>query len=378
MIIGEPGCRKSAAIKKAVKLLGASGYESFAADKTTKEKFLVDLEGNTPDEQEVSGNKYSNTKKATYDAVMAQNLWGPDAGDIRDPKEVFVAADEFNEYAGTGNLEFFSLLGSLWDWDRDDRGYTSRIKNGRSVDIFQPTINILGGITPEQFALTFPSAIIGQGFLSRMIFIHGVKSERRYTIPPTPDAAVTTILLASLQQIRTTIRGCITISPAAFRVLDAIYNGGWKDIDDVRFKSYSNRRFTQLLKLCAILSASAIKSEIDEYEVVYANTILAAAEHWMPEALGEFGKSKNSDVVNKITALLAVTNRPLTITDIWKQVHKDLAKTAELQEMMQNLQLAGKIQMIKGKGWLPLKVVGKKLEFVDWGLLTDEERKELG
>lgn len=378
MIIGEPGCRKSAAIKKAVKLLGESGYETFAADKTTKEKFLVDLEGNTPDEPEASGNKHSNSKKTTYDAIMAENLWGPDLGVIREPKEVFVPADEFNEYAGTGNLEFFSLLGSLWDWDRDDRGYTSRIKNGRSVDIFQPTVNILGGITPEQFALTFPSAIIGQGFLSRMIFIQGVRSERKYTIPPTPDPAITAVLVVALREMRTQIRGCISIEAAAFRILDSIYNGGWQEIDDVRFKSYSNRRFTQLLKLCTILAASNLRTEITEYEVVYANTILSAAEHWMPEALGEFGKSKNSDVVNKITSMLAVTGKPLTITDMWKQVHKDLNKTSELSEILQSLQLAGKIQTIKGKGWLPLKAVGKKLEYVDWTLLTNEERKELG
>src|SRR4051812_8728692 len=46
-LIGDPGSRKSTAIKLIKKLLLASGYDTIAADKTSKEKFLVDLEGST-------------------------------------------------------------------------------------------------------------------------------------------------------------------------------------------------------------------------------------------------------------------------------------------------------------------------------------------
>ena len=381
MIIGEPGSRKSTAIKKAVALLSASGYDKFSADKSTKEKFLLDLEGLTPDEGQVGASKagaYGKNTKQVYDSVMASNLWGDDTSN-REAKEVFIAADEFNEFAGTGNLEFFSLLGALWDWDREDKGYTSRLKNSRSVDIYQPTINILGGITPEQFALTFPPAIIGQGFLSRMIFIHGERSERQYTIPPTPDPVVKDKLIRSLQVIRSKAQGGFTVATDAFEILDKIYRG-WEDIDDVRFRSYSNRRFIQLLKLCIIVQSceEGTDNQISVASVIRSNTILSAAEHFMPTALGEFGKSKNSDVVNKVMALLYATSKPLTVTDLWKHVQKDLDKPTQLGEMMQSLQLAGKVQNVKGKGWLPLRKVGEAKAYVDWSLLTQEEQKGLG
>src|SRR6476469_4766102 len=43
MLIGNPGTRKSTAIKIMRQLLIKSGYSHIAADKTTKEKFLMDL-----------------------------------------------------------------------------------------------------------------------------------------------------------------------------------------------------------------------------------------------------------------------------------------------------------------------------------------------
>ena len=45
MLIGNPGTRKSTAIKTSKKLLSSAGYDMFAAEKTTKEKFLQDLAG---------------------------------------------------------------------------------------------------------------------------------------------------------------------------------------------------------------------------------------------------------------------------------------------------------------------------------------------
>jgi len=43
MLIGEAGARKSTSIKLVKKLLGASGYTDFSANKQQK-KFLVDLQ----------------------------------------------------------------------------------------------------------------------------------------------------------------------------------------------------------------------------------------------------------------------------------------------------------------------------------------------
>jgi hypothetical protein len=245
------------------------------------------------------------------------------------------------------------------------------------VAIFQPTINILGGNTPEGFAKAFPPEMIGTGFLSRMVLVHGKRSNRRYTFPPVPPQEKTDAITAELSFIRSSHYGVAsgvesTDTPAG-AILDCIYRE-WEEIDDVRFKSYSNRRFTQLLKLCLIQAAASGSKTITEEVVIKANTVLAAAEAKMPLALGEFGKSKNADVAHKVMEILLNARKPVEVKDIWQQVHNDLEKPTQLGEILQGLAIAEKAQHVKGRGWLPKQAAKKQQEFVDFGILTEEER----
>lgn len=369
LLIGDPGARKSTSIKLIKKLLTTSGYHLFAAEKTSKEQFLVDLEGRNFEEEEAL------QKVGKYDAVTADDLWG-DSSENREPKEVFIAADEFNEFIGVNNSDFCTNLGNLWDWDSESKPFDSRLKNSKSVAIWQPTISILGGTTPEKYAEAFPTSIIGGGFLSRMLHIYGEKSGRQYTFPPEPIEAESIKIIKFLQDIRSTVVGKAEISPDASIILDKIYKG-WTEIDDPRFKTYSTRRFTQLLKLCLIISASKLSKVIDSVTVERSNTILSAAESLMPRALGEFGKSKNSDVTNKVMEVLNRATKPLTIRDIWQFVYKDLEKIIMLADIMQGLLHAGRVQYVERAGYLPLKEVTKHQEFIDLKYLTEEERKML-
>lgn len=382
MLLGDAGARKSTAIKSARKLATSAGYETFAADKTSKEKFLLDLEGHITDEMQeeyLNGQRTSGVHKKKYDPIMSANLWGNKADTLSEPREVYISADEFNEFAGTGNLEFYTTLGNLWDWDDTDRPFTQRLKNSRSVSIYQPTINILGGNTSDNFARAFPPEIMGQGFLSRMLIIYGERSSRRYSLPPEIEKENKDEITGTLKRIRSgSCRGAATISKPAIAILDKLYRE-WTEINDVRFKSYSNRRYTQLLKLALNIAASMENTVIGEGIILTANTILAAAEHNMPLAIGEFGKSKNSDVSNKIMDVLSKATKPLSMQDLWKQVRTDLDSPQKLGEILSNLAQAEMVFYMKERGgWLPKKLLGKKPEFVDWSLLTEEERSMIG
>lgn len=376
MLIGDPAARKSTAIKIMKNKMFDAGYECFAADKTTKEKFLLDLEGAT-DEEIAAADGNRQNKKVAYDAIMAENLWGKNETSLSEPKEVFIAADEWTEFAKPGDTEFYTTLGNLWDWDNEKRPFTQRVKNSKSVSIFQPTVSILAGNTPELFSKAFPPDIIGTGFLSRMILIHGERSGRKYPFPPMPSQESTNAILKRIQAIRSTAHGAAKISEEASRMLSSIYYE-WPEIDDVRFKSYSNRRYTQLLKLCLITTAARGNDTISSNDVIYANTTLSAVELLLPKALGEFGKSKNSDVANKIMSVLNAAMRAQTARDLWKHVHKDLEKISMLSDILNGLMTAGKIQHVKeGGGWLPLNAVKKQPIYVDWEHLTEEERGKI-
>lgn len=352
MLIGSPGTRKSTSIKLMKSLLQKAGYNTIAADKTTKEKFLLDLAGDEDASKDI-------------DSI---NIFGDNYS--TDTKEILIAADEFNDFMGLGNLEFISLLGSLWDYSGV---YKNRIKTGKSVSVCNPTISILGGNTPTGFSLAFPLEAMGQGFFSRLLLVYGEVTGRKITFPSPPDPAGTAVLVKMLQDIKSNCVGPITPTPTAVKLLDKIYKT-WQELDDPRFSSYSNRRFTHLLKLCIIVAAARNSRELNESDVVYTNTILSHTEHLMPKALGEFGKARHSDVVHKIMQLLESASSPQSIKEIWKHVIQDLEKLTDLADILRNLAMAEKIQTVQG-GFLPKRKVLVEVtdDILDYGLLTNEE-----
>lgn len=359
MLIGSPGTKKSSAIKIGAKLLRQAGYTTFAARKTRQEKFLLDLAGQSDDPNNPDAD------------ILEQNIFGDEDYDSKAPAECFVAADEFNNFIGVGNLEFMSILGELWDYEGV---YDYKLKTSKSVHITNPTISILGGNTPTGFSQAFPTEAIGQGFFSRLLLVYGEPSGVKYTFPPAPNLLIQTKLINFLHRIKSEIYGEIVATPEAIAMLDKIYHK-WGGIDDVRFEHYTNRRLTHLIKLCLVVAASHISKTIGEREVVYANTILTFTESLMPKALGEFGKAKNSDVTHKIMQLLDSTNVPLQLQEMWKHVHTDLERREQLVEILGNLTIAEKIQVSKA-GYLPIKrrVVEGVEGTVDWTLLTPTER----
>lgn len=368
MLIGDPGTRKSTAIKLSKKVLSGVGYDKFAAERTSKEKFLVDLEG-------VEGED----GKITKNGVM-EELFGEGAN-ASEPKEVFVVADEFNDFVGSGNLDFLSLLGSLWDWDDAINPYRQRLKTSRSVSIYQPTVSILSGNTHAGFNDAFPPAAIGQGFLSRLLLVFGEESGKRFTFPERPSPEIRQALIDYLLQIKETVHGPATVTEKAHGMLDTIYRtfGG---LEDVRFKHYSTRRFTHLLKLCLLVCAANKRTQIGASDVLFANTLLTFTEHRMPQAMGEYGKAKNADVAARILTVLGDAKSPLQHAALWKQVSADLDRMEDLQKLLAGLAQAGKIQYVTGtkdnnvSGFMIVrKTLNNRALYVDYKLLPEATQR---
>lgn len=375
MFIGEAGSRKSTAIKLTKKLLIEAEYETFSTNKTSEAKFLLNLEGR--DEEDILAGQLANGKRAkpVLDSVTEEHIWGKDASTDTEPREVFIVADEFNVFIGTGNIDFCTTLGDLWDWDSPNKPWTQGLKNSASVSIFQPTVSILGGNTAENFMRAFPPEMLGNGFLSRLVIIHAEPSSRQYPFPPEPDDNDTKFLINYIRTIKADTGGQTEIDADARSILGDIYKR-WEPLPDTRFKYYNTRRYIHLLKTCIIMAASQGRNVITAYDVIRANTILAAAELSMPTALGEFGKGRNSDVASKVMTVINDAKAAIKAPEIWKSVHKDLEKPAQLQDILDSLRHAGKLQYVKDHGWLPKKEVSKDQEYVDWSLITPEERGE--
>ena len=364
MLIGSAGTRKGTAIKLMKKLLEQTGYNTFAAERTSKEKFLLDLAGETSE----------GDRLATPEELLDQNLFGPN--NVRNDCEIFIAIDEFNDFIGNGNIEFISMLGNMWDYHGL---YKNRIKTGKSVEILNPTISIIGGNTPTGFALAFPAEILGQGFFSRLMLIYADRNGKQITFPRNPGADYTERILTLLSRIKSSSIGSAKLSSAAESLLDKIYKRG-AVLDDVRFESYANRRFTHLIKLIIICTAARAATTITDSDVIYANTILSYAERFMSKALGEFGKARHADVNHKIIQLADSTSVILTFKEIWRHVSNDLEKMQDLGIILQNLVAAEKLQVVPGnKGFLPKRILTQEVDIstVDYSLLSAEERSRI-
>lgn len=371
MLIGKSGTKKSTAIKVFKELMLLSGYSSFAAEKTTKEKFLIDLAG-------VEEGKESRGRVDGGNDFFKSFTLDSDSGGEDTVVECCIAADEFGDFFGNNVLEFVSLLGTLWDFNGP---YRSKVKNSKSICVWNPTITLLSGNTPTTFHSTFPAEVLGQGFFSRLILVHSEASGKLVSFPRKPSASEKEKIVTFLSRIRTEITGVLILTPEVESLLDKIYKS-WPGMEDVRFEAYANRRFIHLLKLCLVVSASRLSTTLTREDVIYANTILSHAEHFMPKALGEFGKARNSDVVHKIIQILGSTWVPLKTKDIWKLVSSDLEKPSDLAQILGGLQVAEKILSTTGGYLLKRKILDTetsregKNKYVDYSLLTKEENDQ--
>jgi hypothetical protein len=360
MLMGESGARKSTAIKQWTQVMSEVGYTNFAPKKNSEEGFIIKL-------SEISGSGI------TADDILSHNL-GFNGTDVMADANIFVPADEFNNWIGEGNINFASFLGDMFDFTGT---HEYKLKNSKPIFFKNPTITILGGNTLSNLMRCFKPHMLEQGFFSRMIFVYSEKRTDKIYKPYIPTIQERSHLHNHLLTLMANCTGEYEIDPEADKLLEKIYTTQ-KDIDDIRFKSYSNRRYIHLLKLSLIHAVSSGSRTINIDAVLRANTVLTYTEMFMPKALGEFGASKHSSVVNKVIQYIDEASGVVTFTDIWKQVHQDLDKRSELSEILQNLIAADKIQMFESIGFLPNKRPIEEIAhgLVDYSYLSEEERRK--
>lgn len=352
-IIGVPATRKSTAIKTAKGLLKTYGYKSFAPEKISLEKFLIDLHELT------WGTEEENNAKEEFD--FATSIFGSgdpkETAELLEIAEMYISSDEFIDFIGRNNLDFISLLGTMWDYSGV---YDRKLKHSKAVYINNPTINIIAGNTHEGFNQAFPPEIQGQGFFSRLLLIHAEPTGKKITIPSPPDLEITNNSVNYLLKIKQTCIGNAQMTAEAYKLLDESYKT-WEPLADNRFAHYSGRRFSHLLKLSLICAAARCSISIHSCDVLMANTLLTYAEYSMPKAMGQFGKGRNSAVTHKILA--AVSNagleaRPISMIEIMQLVAQDVDRLSVVNDLVQELIATNKImtvQLIGNKhGFLPI------------------------
>lgn len=354
MLMGTPGTRKGSAMNIGRDLLKAAGYGRFSASRTSLERFLIDMK--------------------QFDVAPSEQIIDLEELVFDEPSESYVFAGEFVDFIGPKNMEFITLLTDLWDNKPD---YNHPKIQGKSVYVTKPTVNLFGGSNPQTFSIAFPPEAIGTGFLSRLLLIHAEPTGKQVAWPASLDLLAQAQLAEHLKEIRSVCKGEVTFPDETRHFTEEVYKNEVY-VDDSRFAFYQQRRYVHLLKLASIIAAGDIRTNVTVSDAKRANTMLSKAEQWMPRALGEFGRSRHSEVTGEILEWMNKKSMPVTISDIWKVASRSINKLPDLMEIISNLKAADKIQIkeIKGKvGYMTKHVETAKWKdkFLDLDWLTPEE-----
>ncbi len=373
-LIGPPGARKSTAIKTATKMLKESGYDYFTGDRSSKEKFIADWEHGF---DKINRGIEPGSKQ---DVDIVDNLIDPvGTGESSRVTQAYIRAGELEDFLGSGNANFISTLTNLWD---NVDSYTDRVKNTKSIYLNKPTVNMLGGATTTTFANIFSSNIIGQGMLSRMILVHGKGQRMKLTIPAALDPEKRLFIVQLLQEIRLNMHGPIELSPEAYAAIDNIYNTTG-DLQDSRLATYSGRRLQHLLKLCIVVVTADLRTTLTVDDVILANSVLSYTEIYMSKALGEFGKSKNSEVSQIVYDAIADHDfmGGILATELVTLVSRDIDSIHVLTNILHKLRESGRIEQGEQRGGIPVvRIVKRQLKltnkYTNLELLYEYRNKE--
>lgn len=376
-LMGSSGTRKSSSIKIGKSLIEATGYTKFARERSSKEKFIKDLS---------VGFDVINGAMDVEDDSDVMELNVIPFADLP-PAEVYITAGELEDFLGSGDAQFISLLTNMWDnLPRYGHGKLS----SKDIWIKEPTVNLMGGCTSVTFNTVFPPEIIGQGLLARMLLIHGGGVRKKITIPKHPDAALLKFFEEHMCQIQQQMVGEFTFTkgsdeglgePTAYTVFDDVYQGNI-NLNDVRLESYLNRRHVHLYKLCIVIAATKLTKVITHKIAKEANTILHYTECLMPKALGEFGKSFKADkaaiVMRALEDTYTVTKKGVGLEDLFKMVSTNFdSYSKDYGEVIGKLKIAGKIKIVSAKLVPVTDSTIKQIPHVDFEMLREHREDKL-
>jgi hypothetical protein len=177
-----------------------------------------------------------------------------------------------------------------------------------------------------------------------------------------------------LKATRELVKGDFTVTSDAEKIWDEIYKFEMGH-QDRRLESYWSRRHNHYYKLCMIVAAADQRTEINEADAVYANSVLHYAERLMPKALGEFGRSDNSQQTDYVyNVIKKYHENGIQLQTLFRLTSTEFRDIKELGVVVQKLRQAGKIAATNHGTLIPLKEQeDAELPHVDFSLLREND-----
>jgi hypothetical protein len=252
IIIGPSGTRKGTAIRPGLELINSAPTIKLAADSTTREALINELEEVLVSEEIEPGKAYMHSSLTIF-------------------------SPELTVFFGYKNDQ---LLTELTDWYDSPDNWDYKTKNCGENAIVGMCVNLLGATTPEVLQHSLPPMTIGGGLTSRIMFIYGDKKSKLNPFPfKLPQELELFEDLKHDLNCITQLRGQFSYTEDFLKSYEPWYRH-FEDnppLLDYRFGPYLERRAMHLLKLCMVMSASRGD------DLIIDSSIFQRAVQWLEE-----------------------------------------------------------------------------------------------
>jgi len=290
VLVAEPGiARKSQAITFGKDIMKELGLK-MSSDAITREAMIAELAG------------------AVKAEMTDKNSILPEQKLV---SSLSIVSKEFESFLGqkTENRRMIVFLTDLYDAPDEAWTYNTR---GRGEEIIPPCcLNILGATTPDSLSSQLPTAAIGGGLTSRIMFICADAGSKKVPFPELSNSVkrLQDYLIHDLSIIQR-MSGVYKCKGEVREFWKKWYNS-YDERDpnrlcgDPTFNGWYSRKPTQIQKLAQIIAASKrneVVLEVNDY--LKAIEIIEKSEVRMEDAFTSLGRSEIAEDISKIMSII--------------------------------------------------------------------------
>jgi len=348
LVVGPPGCKKSAAIDTGVDIINRENALIEEQDPDYPQDLRVKvMPNNTTPEM------FLNILKSQ----LAVDRREEDAKPRHTDAVALLANDEMVTLLGKSNFHsdkmvqiLTGLYGCPSHWE------DAAITRGEFI-LRNIAITVIGGWTPEGIRTSVTREMFGGGFMSRCHFVERKRSGKLFWKAGYQDPIVANNLAKQLVYLTKARPAAMNLSKAAEKWYEEFYEKHSRVAAvDYTMKNYMVRKPSHLLKMSIVLTLSK-----DPYEriigvdtLVLALKIMEAEQKRLPDMFNEFGATDTSLLVDYVYGIIAYhfthTRSPISRTALLNRVYKRVHNKNTLDNCLAVLDDQGRIDIEKAEG----------------------------
>ena len=266
---------------------------------------------------------------------------------------VTVPISELGTFLNTEDSKAMSFLTTMWD--NRTIPFQHRTRTQSLIEIKNPWLNLIAATTPSWVRNNIPDHLIGDGLMSRIIFVF---EEKKRQLVARPSKIIRSAdfydlqkkLIEDLTHIATEMKGCYDLTKEADDWYEAWYikhnTQRPPHLSSDRFGGYIARKQGHLTKLAMILAAAQRDDlVIQKTDLELADELLLSTERSMLRVFDSIGNNEEARRVAELTAYVKAHGW-LTSQDLYTQVRNIMSKR-DFEEALKAAIYGGLLDIVK-------------------------------